>query len=362
MIVARTRVAPVRAVRRVGARRVATTLALLVLVVGACTTTVTRDELATEYYNIGTAYFELGELEKSATYLARALDLSPGLARASYNLARVYVQQGRHGEAAALLETLLEADPDNSLVLETLGYARYEAGDLDEAAAWYDRALEVNPTDIELLQNRATVAERADRADRAAFYLRRATELEPERSELYRRLAEAELAAGERAAAADAYAEYADTAADPDPASLIQYAALLSEAEFYADALSVLGRVGELADVPVELEARASFERARLLLTVAEEPELGLEALRAAVDLGFSDAEDARALVDAATLVAGVEVEAVLREAGLIGEEGPKADEPADEPAESDDPSGTGAAESAAPEAGTRPSDAETDR
>lgn len=300
-----------------------------------CRTTLSRDELATEYYNIGSAYFEIGELEKSANYLARAIELEPDLARASYNLARVYVLQDRFGDALELLDILLAEDPDNSLVMETIAYAHYQAGSLPEAASWYERALAVNPTDLDLLQNRAVVALEDDDTETAATMLRRALQLDPERSELHLRLAEIQLAAGDKNAAIEAFADYLEHSTAPEVAPLLTYAELLDEEEFYADSLEVLELVAESENATESQQAEAHFRRGRLFLTEAGEEEQGLDELRSAISLGFADEEAAKSLLENSDLIAAFEVEAILKEAGLVGEE---ADVPGSEEGEADAP------------------------
>ncbi|MFP4115530.1 MAG: tetratricopeptide repeat protein [Spirochaetota bacterium] len=311
--------------------------ALSVLAVGACATMLSREELATEYYNIGTAYYELDQLDKSATYLSRAIELEPELARASYNLARVYVLQERHDEAIALLERLLEEDPNNALVMETLAYANYEAGRLDAAAEWYDLALEISPTDVDLLTNRATVALGLGNARDALVALRTALEYADD-PELFLRVARAEDAAGNAGDALAAYREYVDAVESPPPAALLEYAEVLEREEFYAEALDVLGNLAESREATPDEQAGAHFARARLLLTEAEEAEIGLEALRAAVGGGFSDSEAASALLENEDLTARPDVESILEEAGLL-EDG----EPGEEPVESESDGGNAA-------------------
>lgn len=305
--------------------------------VSGCTTTLSREELATEYYNIGSAYFELNELDKSATYLARAIELSPELARASYNLARVYVLQRRHDEALELLDILLSEDPDNVLVMETIAYVYFETGDLAAAAEWYDRALEGSPSDVDLIENRAVVALEQSNHERAAELFRRAIDIDPTRPGVYRALAESERELGDIDAAFRAYESYLDAASTPDPAVLLDYGRLLEDAEFYADAIGVLEQVSDISDASREIRARAQFARGRLLITKAEEVQPGIDAIRAAVSLGFDDSDAVRRLLDDPGLLDSgeatprTELEDLFREAGLLEEKevGPEDEPPA---------------------------------
>ena len=237
---------------------------IIVLATVACASTLSRDELAIEYYNIGAAYFDLGQLDKSSTYLTRAIDLSPRLARASYNLARVYVLQGRYELATDLLNQLLADDPENTLVMATLAYAAYLAGDPEQAARWYDRALARNPTDLDLLQNRATVAMDEEDYASAAALLRRAVDLSDERPVAFLRLAEAERALGNDEAAIAAYRRYLGRTPAPKPDALFGLADVLEAQEYYADALDTLERITADQNVDSAVRGRAHFRRGRL--------------------------------------------------------------------------------------------------
>lgn len=288
------------------------------LVVGSCATTLGREELAVEYYNIGSAYFDLGELEKSVSYLSRALDLSPDLARASYNLARVYVLQGRYEPALELLDMLLSQDPANALVMETIAYTHYLTGELGPAAEWYDRALVLSPTDLDLLQNRATVAQESGHHETAVRLLRRALDLADNRPQLSLRLAEAERALGRYDQAIDAYRAYVDSVSTPDPEALLGYAELLESEEYYAVALDVLDGLVERDGVDSELLARAHFASGRILLAHAREEDRGLDTIAAALELGFADAAAAAGLLDVVPAESVPAIRAALTDAGLL--------------------------------------------
>lgn len=332
-----------RAPRPRGTYPTAAVVALALVSLASCTTTLSREDLATEYYNIGSAYFDLGELDKSATYLARAIELSPGLARGSYNLARVYVLQERFDEALALLDRLLAEDPDNSLVVETIAYAHYEAGDLEQAAAWYERAERTNPTDPQLLRNRAAVALELDDPETALVALRRALEFDEDDPELALALARAERQADDAAGALEAYERHVELVGAPGADALLEYASVLEQQEYYADAIEVLDRAAEAAGAQPGQQARAHFERGRLLLTEAQEVEAGLDAVRTAITLGFDDAEAFAEVLANPDLVGRGDLEEIGGGAGLIEIEETGDGAPGARPSDGADPEETGA-------------------
>jgi tetratricopeptide (TPR) repeat protein len=301
-------------------------LAFSALLVAACASTVSRSDLATEYYNLGNAYYELERFSESARYLARAHDLDPTLVRASYNLARAYVELERYSEAIDLLEDLLLQDPENAMLIETQAYAYYRQGRVEEAAELYDAAIERSPTDVDLLQNRAEIARLQEDYARAAELLERVIVLAPEENAVLRTTAETFELAGQIDDAIRMMRSY--VAAEPDDAAGARYLAeLLAIEARYADALAVLERVLEDESIDERERASAGFAKAEILLTAAEEAELGLQALTEAVALGFGDREAAEALLSRDELLAREAVTEVLQTAGLIGGEGDSAGE-----------------------------------
>ena len=290
---------------------------LLLTLFSGCTTTLTRSQLAVEYYNIGTAYFELGDLAKSASFLSRALELDESLAQASYNLARVHVLRGEYEAAVELLDTLARSDPDNVLIIETLAYARFLDGDMAGAATLYDQALEVSPADLDLLLNRAAVAELSGDNAGAASLLRRAYQVDPEDPTVILRLARAEVTAGERAAAIEHYDIYLETNED-DWLARFELAGLYVDAEYYGLALTQLELVVDGVTGNDDLRGQAAFLRAQVLLTAAEEEDEGIRSLQTAISLGYSDSDAIADLLAAPNLVGRDRVEALLSEAGLL--------------------------------------------
>lgn len=268
--------------------------ALVVVALSGCVTTLTRSELAVEYYNIGTAYLDLGQHGKGADYLVRAIELDPALVRASYNLARAYAFLGRHAEAIALLEELLSDDPENTRVMETLGYVEYGRGDLDRSAVWYGMALERSPANVDLLLNLATIAMLQDDPGTAAVLLERARRLAPQRPAVAQLLLDAFDAADDVDRAVALAREMLE--ARDDDRTRLRYAGLLVRGEFYGPALVELERISSNNRNEADLRASALFEQAAILLTAAGEPGLGLDRLGEALALGFRDAERARSL------------------------------------------------------------------
>ncbi len=296
--------------------RYAMTVFAIGVFVSGCTTTMDRSELATEYYNLGTAFFDLGDLTRSADYLSRALELDESLARASYNLARVYALQGRFVEAEELLQSLKSLEPENTMVLKTLGYVAYSRGDLDAAAAAYDEVLRIDPGSVDTFYNRAIIADESDEPERAAELLRSARAIDDGDAGVLDLLASVEERLGNADSAISAL-EDLKALGSINSDAMLRLAALYEDAERYDRALEELEGVIVAAE-SLESQAEALFRKGRILLTAAQEPEPGLEALRSSFASGFSDAERIEQLRDDPSLVASGEVRELLAESGLL--------------------------------------------
>lgn len=267
----------------------------LLLGFSSCATTMDRSELAVEYYNLGTAYLDLGDFERSADYFSRALELDESLARASYNLARVYVVQGRYDDARNLLESLREQEPQNTIVLETLAYVAYSEGDAERALDYYDSVLQIDPGNINAIYNSALISFESDDPERSVVLLRRGRETDPEDTGMLGLLARVENQLGNTDDAIGALEDLRDLGA-ADPESTLLLASLYEEIERYDRALEELDTLVGTGDEAVVAEAQ--FLRARILLTAAEEVEEGLLALAAALDAGYADTESLGSLLE----------------------------------------------------------------
>jgi len=283
-----------------------TGIVLAVTLVTACTTTADRTELATEYYNLGNAFLELGDLERSAVYFSRALELDESLARASYNLARVYVLQNRYQDAIDILLGLRAEDETNTVVLETLGYAYYSLGDSTTAGGFYQDVLDIDPANGNALYNLARIERDTGNLATALDLLERAVELNPDDTEALALLATVAGESGDSERATASLELLRESGSAP-PESMLALADLYRDAERYDKALEVLDELVSRSDARAVLPV-AQFDRAFILLTAAEEPASGLAALQDALTAGFSDQERIAELVGHPSLTARSQV------------------------------------------------------
>lgn len=286
--------------------------ALLVAATG-CATDARGREVALEYYNLGNAYLELGRTDDAARAFESALRLDPGLARADYNLAIAFVRLGRASDAVAILERLVADDPGSVMTLLALAWALHAAGRDGEALARYDAAAALAPENQDALYNAGLLLWAAGRRREAAERFSRLAAIAPEDADVLYNLGALELEMGDAEAAAEHLGRYVErTPQDAD--GLLLLASAWERQRQFSRALEAYDRI-----VAVDAtSASAWFGRARLLLTVVEDSDRGLEDLRRALAAGFADAEAAAALVANETLLAREEVERELGARGLL--------------------------------------------
>lgn len=118
---------------------------LLLLLATSCVTGVSQQELAQEYFNLGNAYFELGDFSRSYRYYRSALELTDQFPAAGYNLVRLLIERNELDRAREYLLQLRRDDPDNLLLIETEAFIYASEGKTTEAVALYRRVLEQSP-------------------------------------------------------------------------------------------------------------------------------------------------------------------------------------------------------------------------
>jgi tetratricopeptide (TPR) repeat protein len=283
------------------------------LAVAGCATDTRGREIALEYFNLGNEYLDLGRLDAAARAYESALRLDPSLARADYNLALAYVRLGRAAEAAAILERLVAEDPGSVTVLLAAGWALHEAGRDEEALARYDAAAALAPENEDALYNGGLLSWSAGRLREAVDRFARLLVLDPDDLDALFNLGSLELALDDTEAAANHLGRYVERA-PADAEGLLLLASAWERQRLFSRALEAYDRI--VAADPAA--ARAWFGRARLLLTVVEDPVRGLADLGRALEAGFADREAAAALIANESLLSREEVEKVLADRGLL--------------------------------------------
>lgn len=129
---------------------------IFVILLFSCKTT--SEDISSEYYNIGNAYFDVGDYDKAIEYYSKALENdNPMENKIRYNLAVAYSESGRAEDGLVLFEYLLREDPENIKVLQSLAYTYFLMGDKEKSLHYYDQVLLLFEYDSIALFNKALI-------------------------------------------------------------------------------------------------------------------------------------------------------------------------------------------------------------
>jgi tetratricopeptide (TPR) repeat protein len=305
---------------RVMTRAIRRTFLLLTaaLVFSGCVTDNRSRNVAGDYYNIGNAYADLGQYDKAASAFENALRLDASLVKADFNLALAYGKMKRYDDAAVILKRLLLRDPQNTLLLSTLAWDYHLAGKDGDALEQYDAVLALSPADSDALYDSGIVLWKLDRKDEALPRLKKLLANSPEDTDALFAAASILLATDDAAGSGEMISRYLQKKPD-DVQGWYLSAAGAERQQKYSRELEAFDRIIALD----AKQADAWFGETRLLLTVIEDPQRGLEALSKALDAGFKDPVAIKALLDSPALLEHEKVEAALKDRKLLPEAAP---------------------------------------
>lgn len=262
------------------------TLLLAVLVGGSCATPVERSELSQEYFNLGNAYFELQDYERSFRYYQRAIALSDEIPAAGYNLARLHMERSENRAALDVLDRLLETDPSNTMVLETRAYLLFQMGRISIAREEYQSLLERPSPRHRIAYNLGLIEMSQERYDAAADVLE-AHLASAEDDREYRWLLAEAYFRGDREDEALAELEQYRILAGTRAELLARLAVRYADWEYFLPSLEVFDMLEP--DIPDDVDVFWAYARA--LLRGGDEFAPGRHAFERALQRGFSDAE-----------------------------------------------------------------------
>jgi tetratricopeptide (TPR) repeat protein len=288
-------------------------LSACLLALAGCVSDARSMDLAAEYHNLGNAYFEMGQYEKAVSYYRKAIGFNPTLSSARINLARALVQVKQPKEAQDILLALLAEDKLNVAVMTALGWAYHAEGKEDEALAQYDTIIGLSPENRDALYNSGLILWKLNRLSEALERFKKLLLISAEDNDALFSIGALLLSQDDAKAAAEYLERYLQKKPE-DVEALFLLAESRVGMEKYSQALASYEKIVILDPK----EARAWFGKARLLLTVIEDPDKGLSALKQALELGFHDMEAVRVLLSTANLQDRSEVEAALKARNMM--------------------------------------------
>lgn len=307
-----------------------------VLIGSGCASRVSYRELAQEYYNLGNAFFELGEYEASFQYYTRAIELDDQLPASSYNLARLLSQRGEHEQALTVIEELLEDDPDNSLFRETYAYIAYMAGEDRAARREYRALIAAFPARPRLRYNLARLEIDEDRPEIASEILLAGQEWAEDDGE-YQWLAAEAAFRSDNVEDARKFLERFRSINREEPSELARLARRYAEWDFLLDAAEILETIPDL----IAEDPSLRFLQSRLYLVGTGDFDGGIEALREALRSGFDDSEELMHLLNEAFPEDRDTIESIYEEFGIDPATVGQSEEPDPDAGQGDDESGS---------------------
>lgn len=296
-----------------------TLAACAALLLAACVTSQSGKQIASDYYNVGNAFFDLGQYEKAITYYQDALRVDPGMVKADYNLALTLVRMKRTDEAVTIFKRLLTSDQKNTTLLSALGWAYHQEGKDKEALDQYEAVLALSPADQNALYNSGIILWKLTKKDDALERFRKVLAVAPDDTDALFAAGSILLSLDQPKDSADMLSRYVEKKPD-DLDAWYLIAAGAERLQKYSRALEAYDKL--IAIDP--RQANAWYGEARLLLTVVEDPQKGLEALDRALSTGFKDKEAVKALLASPQLLEKPKVEEAFKEHDLL----PPAEQP----------------------------------
>ena len=133
---------------------------------------------------LGVAYYQLGDLERAAGLVARAVQVDANNPHAWSNRGNIERELGRADLALDCYDRALALKPDFAEVHYNRGNLLHEMGRQAEAVAAYDRAIALKLDYAEAFNNRGNVLRQLRRLDESRQSLDRALALRPDRADV----------------------------------------------------------------------------------------------------------------------------------------------------------------------------------
>jgi len=276
-----------------------------------------------EYYNLGSAYFELGKFVEAERWFLKAKSMDKTRTASEYQLGRIAFETGKTEEAAIIFESLLKKDPENVLALKAAAFSRLKMGDLAAANKHYEKVVALVPESADSSYNYALVLHALNRDEDAIKILKTLLAIKGADKDALILLARSQRAM-KYPEALDSYDQALSLG--EDLAARREFAEVCEDQGFYARAaenyrlLIAAGGSASKNEESVQgasparrIPGRDQFALARVLL-IAGETE-ALTELQVALDQGFNDVDALDALVADERIGIRDEAAALIREA-----------------------------------------------
>ena len=142
-------------------------------------------EYVDAYYNLGTAYNQLRDYERSAQAFEQAIKLKPDYPEALYNLGLTLVKLNRLDDALHSYQKALEISPVDIDIHLAIGSVYFKQKQLKPSLTAYELALAINPRSNSALVSIGALLIELGEVDRAISYIKESLTIEPNDAQAY---------------------------------------------------------------------------------------------------------------------------------------------------------------------------------
>ena len=271
-------------------------LLLILFTFCSCAGGLSRKEASKLYYNLGNAYFDLGQNDKASDAYLKALSYDKKMKIASFNLAKSYIEANKFTDAIAILDKMLKKEPKNVILLSAKAYCIYRFGDTEKAYELYNLILRIDSGNVEALFNSAVIkveeGSYTDALEKLEILKTKKIDDDKILKRINSKIGEIYYNAGEYYQSID-YLKYTQ---ENDPENIGNLEMLFDsyiQIQAYSSAIDIGNQI--LND---EKDKDILFQISFIYLTAIEDRDKGISFLSQAIAEGFSDKEKASLLME----------------------------------------------------------------
>ncbi|MCL2705886.1 MAG: tetratricopeptide repeat protein [Spirochaetaceae bacterium] len=271
-------------------------LLLILFTFCSCAGGLSRKEASKLYYNLGNAYFDLGQNDKASDAYLKALSYDKKMKIASFNLAKSYIEANKFTDAIAILDKMLKKEPKNVILLSAKAYCIYRFGDTEKAYELYNLILRIDSGNVEALFNSAVIkveeGSYTDALEKLEILKTKKIDDDKILKRINSKIGEIYYNAGEYYQSID-YLKYTQ---ENDPENIGNLKMLFDsyiQIQAYSSAIDIGNQI--LND---EKDKDILFQISFIYLTAIEDRDKGISFLSQAIAEGFSDKEKASLLME----------------------------------------------------------------
>lgn len=258
----------------------------------SCVSTTKDSELSLEYYNVGNAFYEIGQYEKALEYYNKVLEIDESVHKARFNLINVYIAESDFDNAIYHINFLKEADETNLKVMRLEAYVLYRFGKLKESLELYNSIIESGGETEDIKTNVAKLYHQIGDYDSALgiFNSLLATK---ESEELYRMAGLSAELNGDMKLAANFYESSLELSKNDEVLN-----SLYTIYEKLDDSNNLKRVLELLLDSDKNAKGEIYFKLGQIALIIDNDFKTGYDYLVNAADLGFDNKSDIEQLLD----------------------------------------------------------------